>query len=79
MKNELLLYTTLGCHLCEQAEELINPLLTGSSWQLIKVDIADSEELVASYGIKIPVVKNTKTNNELYWPFTSEQVQHFLY
>jgi hypothetical protein len=78
MNSELILYTTLGCHLCEQAEALIMPLLINSSYQLTKVDIADSEDLVALYGIKIPVLKNSKTQHELCWPFTSEQIQQLV-
>lgn len=78
MNNELILYTTLGCHLCEQAEALITPLLANSTCCLTKVDISDSEDLVELYGIKIPVLKSSKTHNELCWPFTSEQIQQLV-
>ena len=43
------LYTTAGCHLCEQAEGILRNELTGFDLQLI--DIAVSEELVSRYGL----------------------------
>ena len=36
---ELLLFSRADCHLCDQAEVLVNALLIGSPWQLTKVDI----------------------------------------
>src|SRR5690606_7055431 len=51
---ELLLYTTAGCHLCEQAEHILRTQLTG--FRLTLVDVAESDTLVADYGIRIPVI-----------------------
>ncbi|WP_086931483.1 glutaredoxin family protein [Agarilytica rhodophyticola] len=63
----LILYTTLGCHLCDQAYDLITQCLEGVS--LNKVEIADDDALMQKYAIRIPVVKNKNTNHELGWPF----------
>lgn len=81
MANSLILYTTEGCHLCEQAEQLLDQLSQQSSQlysqlqssenplQIIPVDISTDEALVELYGIRIPVVKNDETQEEIGWPF----------
>ena len=76
------LYSTLGCHLCEQAKTVV--------WRayktilLTEIDIADSELLMSRYGCKIPVVAIYKTHPahfselpeaELAWPFDEAQLR----
>lgn len=72
----LLLYTTSGCHLCEQAEWILRNQLTGFELQL--QDIADSEELVTRYGLRIPVVRLAGATADLGWPFSAEDVADYL-
>ena len=74
----LILYSTLGCHLCEQALELIEPLLSDGRFQLEEVDIADSDVLMDQYGIRIPVLRRPEQNRELGWPFDQDQLRSFL-
>ena len=74
----LYLYTTVGCHLCEQALDLINPLLIDFSFGLEAVDIADSDELVEKYGIRIPVLRRPDIDKELGWPFDQQQLLAFF-
>ncbi|WP_411389514.1 glutaredoxin family protein [Pseudomonas sp. MPB23] len=77
MPPECQLFTTLGCHLCELAEEEIMPLVEhGLMVELI--DIADSEALFEAYGLRIPVLRRVDTGTELSWPFDVEQVVAFL-
>lgn len=77
--GNLILYTSEGCHLCEHAEQILGDVLgTGDSWQLQKIEIADSPELVDAYGIRIPVVRRTDTDRELGWPFDHAGLQQFL-
>jgi hypothetical protein len=75
--TSLILYTTLGCHLCEQAQLMLvhcqeSGLLT---WQAI--DIADDEALVERYGTLIPVIQRTDDAAELGWPFDLETLVEF--
>lgn len=72
------LYSTLGCHLCEQAKALVEQALgpAGGVWE--EVDIAESESLVEAYGVRIPVLQNTQTGAELGWPFDLAQLQEWL-
>ncbi len=77
------LYTTIGCHLCEQAEAILAVLQSeGSIHHVLSVDIATDEELVLQYGIRIPVVKladgQNSGDNELGWPFSEQDVRRFL-
>lgn len=77
MLPECQLFGTLGCHLCENAEFEIMPLVEhGLMVEL--VDIADSEALFESYGLRIPVLRRVDTGAELDWPFDSGQVVAFL-
>lgn len=85
MASSLILYTTEGCHLCEQAELLLNQLsqlhvseLQGSELQLTPVDISTDEALVELYGIRIPVVKNELTQKEIGWPFELKDLVELL-
>jgi hypothetical protein len=74
----LYLYTTVGCHLCEQALVLIEPLATDFSFQLEAVDIADSDKLIERYGIRIPVLRRPDIDKELGWPFGQQQLRDFF-
>ncbi len=74
----LTLYSTVGCHLCELAKEQIEPLLDGFFCQLKEVDIADDEQLLKDYGVRIPVLMVNATCDELAWPFDSNNVAEFL-
>jgi hypothetical protein len=70
------LYHTEGCHLCEQAEQLVIPLLESDD-ELLLVDIISDEQLIAEYQLTIPVLKS-EHGRQLYWPFSAHDVQKFL-
>jgi hypothetical protein len=72
------LYSTLGCHLCEMAREIVSPLLSNYSLYLEEIDIAESDELIERYGVRIPVLKFPQHIDELGWPFDSAQADNFL-
>ncbi len=75
----LIFYTSAGCHLCEQAEGIVAPLIAADPrWTFVRTEIADSVELVDRYGIRIPVIKRSDTGEELGWPFDAEAAQQFL-
>ena len=78
MLPECQLLGTLGCHLCEVAEGVLMPLVYEDGLLVELVDIADREELVEAYGLRIPVLRRIDTGAELDWPFDTEQVAHFL-
>jgi glutaredoxin len=72
--SQLILLGTSACHLCEQAEALLEQLAV--TYQ--KIDIAEQEQWQARYAIKIPVLLGVQTEQELCWPFTIEDIQRFI-
>lgn len=76
--KSLHLYSTPGCHLCEMAREIVSPLLNNYSLFLEEIDIAESDELIERYGVRIPVLKSPGHLEELGWPFDSAQAENFL-
>jgi hypothetical protein len=75
----LVFYTTTGCHLCEEANALLDVLKTAHpAAEIETTDISCSEALVELYGIRIPVVKNKATGAELGWPFGYDELLNLI-
>jgi len=75
----LLLFGTSGCHLCEQAAEIINVAMPDDSRLTIEsIDIAEFEHWQAQFAQLIPVLYHTETEKELRWPFDQLQVKNFI-
>jgi hypothetical protein len=73
------LYTTLGCHLCDEAMVLIRQLQTVEiEFEVLEIEIADSEDLMSTYGIRIPVVTSNQREGDIGWPFSIEELRNFL-
>jgi hypothetical protein len=68
-----ILYHTDGCHLCEEAIALLTQCQV--NYQLI--DIVFKQNLVEQFGIRIPVLENTK-GLFLDWPFDDCAIKKFL-
>lgn len=75
MQTSVLLYSTEGCHLCEQAEELV--LSLAPQINIKKIDIAYDDALFEQYRYRIPVLKSG-TDDELNWPFDAATLKEFL-
>ena len=85
MSNEIsiVLYTTLGCHLCEQAEVVIARVSQHLAshkvnLSLSKTDIAEDASLVDAYGIRIPVVRVLHSEIDIGWPFDENALLNYL-
>lgn len=76
MDQDLILYGTSGCHLCEIAVEIIIPVALEAGLSLHQVDIAGDSELEALYETSIPVL--CCFDHELQWPFDSAAVASLL-
>lgn len=67
--NTWLLYGTLGCHLCENAETLLQQAQMVADFSYQKVDIADlPENEMLPLADKIPVL--VTPNKIVYYPFS---------
>lgn len=72
-----MLFGTSGCHLCEQAESIINACLQ-DGLSIEHVDIAEQEQWQGQYAIRIPVLFHPETRRELGWPFDQAAVKDFI-
>ena len=70
--SSIILYGTLGCHLCDEARVVVARALGRLARE---VDIADDARLLETYGMRIPVLKREDTGEEIGWPFGSEEVR----
>ena len=81
-KQEIIFYTTFGCHLCEQVEAMIFALNQqknlASRYDIIVYDIIDDEKTLEQYRTTIPVLKNSMTQQELFWPFSFDELDEWL-
>ncbi len=68
---------TSGCHLCDVAEKMLRRLAFPLGFEINKLDIANSDDLVEQYGMKIPILK-ADVGEELCWPFEEEQLLDWL-
>lgn len=50
------LYTRVGCHLCEVAEEVLRAEQATTPFALELVDVDRDVELARRYGVRVPVV-----------------------
>ena len=67
-----ILYSSPGCHLCEQAEEMLDYL--GIGFEV--VDITSDVALVRLYGVRIPVLKRSD-GAELGWTSDTFDIERF--
>lgn len=75
MTQPITLFTTAGCHLCDDAWVLLSE--SGQSLQVAKVDIATDDALIECYGMRIPVLRSA-AGSELGWPFDADQLGVWL-
>ncbi len=70
--SDVLLYGTLGCHLCDDAMSLGRDALPDNVI-IRQVDIVEDEALINSMANRIPVMK--VGDLELNWPFEKKDIQ----
>jgi hypothetical protein len=88
MKVRVLLFTTSGCHLCEQAESMLSGVLVHVNLLRVEsslapleihiVEISEEPALVEHYGSRIPVLMLEESARELVWPFDHGRLFSFL-
>lgn len=68
------LYGTEACHLCDLAQQVVTSASGRLCVDVFLEDIIHSEQLVAEYGNRIPVLKDELSGRELDWPFTQAEL-----
>ncbi|MCP4423677.1 MAG: glutaredoxin family protein [Chloroflexi bacterium] len=73
---EVTLYTKVGCHLCEEAKEMLMGLTAVYPHQLTEIDITQDPAIFSRYHYIIPVVHVGFV--ELQAPITHDQLKMAL-
>lgn len=76
---ELQFFGTLGCHLCEQAEGIVESCAAQlpGLW-VCRIDIAEQVQWQPEYAVRIPVLRHPASGKELGWPFDDANVMAFM-
>jgi glutaredoxin len=49
-------YTKAGCHLCDDAREMLNEIAASKDYELTEIDIRTHPETFETYRYRIPVI-----------------------
>ncbi|GEM_PF-6242695 len=72
--TEIELLTADGCSLCVQARDMVEQ---AAPWVRIRaVDVAADEDLIQTWGARIPVLRHGERTLE--WPFSLLDIQGFI-
>lgn len=71
------LFTGPECHLCQLAIDEIEAFAQ-PSLNVTKLNIREDASLYHLYAMRIPVLKRDDTAQELNWPFSRNDIEHFI-
>ncbi len=71
------LYTKPGCHLCEDAEQVIERVCAELGTSYDAIDITSSTELMSAYGERIPVTLVDGKPHD-FWRVDEARLRHAL-
>lgn len=79
--HQLKLFSTAGCHLCEQVEQMLEYAISNNRAELNGlevdlVDIASDEALLTEFAVRIPVLQ--MNHQQLDFPFEYPQLLNWL-
>lgn len=77
MDKKITLISGPNCHLCDQAKEMLVPLLGAKNIQLNELNVRNDATLFEQYGLRIPVVI-FEDGSEKGWPFTAAQIARMI-
>ena len=77
MSDKITLISGPNCHLCDQAKQMLKPLLEEKNIQLSVLNVKQDQALFEQYGLRIPVVI-LEDGSEKGWPFTAAQIARML-
>jgi glutaredoxin len=59
---EVIFYTKAGCHLCEEARDMLEDIAALTTYELTEIDIRSNPTIFEKYRYRIPVIV---INNEI--------------
>ena len=77
MSSKITLISGPNCHLCDQAKQMLNPLLKEKNIQLSVLNVQEDQALFEQYSLRIPVVV-FEDGSEKGWPFTVAQIARYI-
>jgi glutaredoxin len=54
--TQVTFYTKAGCHLCEEARDMLDDIAAQTAYELTEIDIRSDSELFEQYRYRIPVI-----------------------
>jgi glutaredoxin len=54
-------YTKAGCHLCDEAREMLDEIASHKDYELTEIDIRSTSEMFETYRYRIPVILLNET------------------
>jgi len=55
-RAEVTFYTKAGCHLCEDARDMLDDIATETDFELTEIDIRSDPNIFEQYRYRIPVI-----------------------
>ena len=77
MDKKITLISGPNCHLCDQAKQLLYPLVEAKNIQINELNVKDDAALFERYGLRIPVIVFAD-GSEKGWPFTAAQIARII-
>ena len=53
---QVIFYTKAGCHLCDEARDMLDDIAAETSYELTEIDIRSDLDLFEQYRYRIPVI-----------------------
>ena len=53
---KVIFYTKAGCHLCEEAREMLDDIAEQTEFELTEIDIRSNPDIFEEYRYRIPVI-----------------------
>ena len=53
---KVVFYTKAGCHLCEEARDMLDDIAAQTAYELTEIDIRSDQEIFERYRYRIPVI-----------------------
>jgi len=53
---QVIFYTKVGCHLCEEARDMLDDIAAETAYELTEVDIRSNPDTFEQYRYRIPVI-----------------------
>ncbi|ABM60905.1 glutaredoxin family protein [Halorhodospira halophila] len=78
MTRSVTLYGTSGCHLCEEARELIDRYAVYTALQVHEADVLEHFPDTPELQERIPFLESEQIGSRLFWPFDTADLHQWL-